>query len=263
MPALLVSTDLLHLRPWTKDTKGLVCRRELNLVSLLQPSMKRWREEAAEPGDQEAGPSLSEPAPAAKPDAPGVKSGKRLCASNDEQQPSMPALDLTGQSSDSSADQLQRASPQESRSAPHHQSEQEQLQLVMELDSQNAPMKRRQLLQGYMPYPQHYQTWQEQQHNLAVCGIRLIGDAQQPDENVGVAVHTLVAHSSWAAARLRQTDMQTSGPETILPVCTPPSVVRKLVEALHSGFLELQEDVEQILVLANCMQVTTACHHMH
>lgn len=43
--------------------------------------------------------------------------------------------------------------------------------------------------------------------------------------------------------------------ETILPVCTPPAVVKKLVEALYSGYIDLQQDVEQVLVLANCMQV--------
>lgn len=40
-----------------------------------------------------------------------------------------------------------------------------------------------------------------------------------------------------------------------MPVCTPPAVVKKLVEALYSGYIDLQQDVEQVLVLANCMQV--------
>lgn len=72
-------------------------------------------------------------------------------------------------------------------------------------------------------------------------------------------MHDLITHSPCAAAPIRQTGMQTSGLNTILPVCTPPAVVRKLVEALYSGCIELQEDVEQILVLANCMQVTAVC----
>ena len=51
--------------------------------------------------------------------------------------------------------------------------------------------------------------------------------------------------------------MLTSGIETILPVRTCPAVVRRLVEALYAGTIELPEDVEQMLVLANCMQVSS------
>ena len=75
--------------------------------------MKRAREEASELGDQDAGHSLPAPALASQPDASAATAKRRPRVSSDGQQPGMPALDLTGQSSDSSADQLQRASPQE------------------------------------------------------------------------------------------------------------------------------------------------------
>lgn len=88
--------------------------------------------------------------------------------------------------------------------------------------------------------------------------MRLIGDASQPQEYVGVGVQEMVTHSPWAAACLRQTEMQTSGLETIVPICTPPAVVKKMVEALYTDYIELQHDVEQMLVLANCFQVLLA-----
>ena len=175
-----------------------------------------------------------------------------------------------GHSSDSSADHLARHSgntqdeppqaqascPSESRNTP--QPQQIHFQRVLDLDCHTAPPKRLQLLAGHLPFPAHYQTWREQQHNPIVCSIRLIGDASQPNEYVGVGVQELITHSPWAAARLRQTEMQTSGLETIVPICTPSAVVKKMVEALYSGYIELQHDVEQMLVLANCLQVLLA-----
>ena len=135
------------------------------------------------------------------------------------------------------------------------QLQQEHFEPLLQLDSQVAPLCKKQLVKGCQPYPQLLQTWQEHEQNPAVCGTRLIGDTQQPDEYVGVVVHDLISHSAWAAARLRQSDMQSSGIGTIVPVRTSAAVVRRLVEALYSGHIELQEDVEQLLVLANCMQV--------
>lgn len=88
-----------------------------------------------------------------------------------------------------------------------------------------------------------------------MCNIRLIGDASKPNEYMGISLQDLTAHSASAAARLRQSRMQNSGMNTVVPVCIPPSVVRKLVRSFYTGILEMQEDVEQMLVLANCLQV--------
>lgn len=218
--------------------------------------MKRGREEAGLPDGQETGTSAADPKAHTQEAAPHPE--EALPPSTAEvQQPEPSGLDLTGQSSDSSADQHQSTPTAHSQSelkAPP-QPHQGQLQLVLQLDNHTAPPKRMQLLKGHIPYPQHHQTWLEEQHNPVVCGIRLIGDAQQPDEYVGVGVHEMVAHSPWAAARLHQTQMQPSGLEAIVPLCSPLAAVKKLVEALYSGFITLQEDAEQILNLANCMQV--------
>lgn len=134
--------------------------------------------------------------------------------------------------------------------------QQEYMQPMLELDSNTAPAETVKLVAKRMPYLEVLHMWQEHQHNSAVCNARLIGDTQKPDEYVGIATSDLIAHSAWAAARLRQTDMLTSGMEAVLPVRTSPAVVRKLVESLYTGTVKLQEDVEQMLVLANCMQVT-------
>ena len=86
--------------------------------------------------------------------------------------------------------------------------------------------------------------------------VRLIGDAQHPDDYVAVALPDLVAHSEWAAGRMRQAgNMYNQGINAVLPMCTPATVVKKIVEAIYSGYLELQDDVEQLLVLANYLQV--------
>ena len=160
------------------------------------------------------------------------------------------------QSPDDTAQQLTVQLPQ-SQLGPHdmNQSQQEHFHPLLQLDSQMAPLCKKQLVKGCQPYPQLLQTWQEHEQNPAVCGARLIGDAQKPDEYVGVVVHDLISSSAWAAARLRQSDMQNSGIGTVVPVCTPPAVVRQLVQALYSGHVELQEDLEPLLVLANCIQV--------
>lgn len=50
-------------------------------------------------------------------------------------------------------------------------------------------------------------------------------------------MHEIVAHSPWAAARLHQTQIQPSGLEAIVPVCSPVAAGKKLVEALYSGFI--------------------------
>lgn len=240
--------------------------------------MKRAREEAGSPEPHQVGKALVDTAQQLR--APQL--APQLAVAD----PSLQALThaTTGHSSDSSADQLQDASAQaqsqtesrhpnaaqsaspqaQSQSESRHaeQSQQVQFQAVLELESHDAPVRRMQLLAGHRPFPQHHQTWLEQQHNPMVCSLRLIGDTSQPEDYVGVGMQELITHSPWAAARLRQCDMQTSGQETVVPICTPASVVKKLVEALYTGFIELQHDVEQMLVLANCLQVTGLCRRM-
>ena len=153
--------------------------------------------------------------------------------------PPLPSPDL-GESCDSPNNlQVLQHPPAQSDLSKADGLRQEQLQLLLQLDSQTAPPQRMQLMKGYLPYPQLLQTWQEQQSNPAVCGVRLIGNAERPDEYVGIAVQDLIAHSAWAATRLHQTDLQTSGLHTVLPICTPVSLVRRLVESLYSGFIEL------------------------
>ena len=207
--------------------------------------MKRGREEAGLLDDREAGTSQANTTAHTQPEESHLEAVAPPSNTATAQQPEPPGLDLTGQSSDSSADQLQSTLPvaqsQSERKDPL-QPHQGQLQLMLDLDSHTAPPKRMQLLKDHLPYPQHYQTWVQEQHNPVVCGIRLIGDAQQPDEYVGVGVHEMVSHSPWAAARLHQTQMQPSGWEAIVPICTPVAAVNKLVTALYSGFITLQED---------------------
>lgn len=70
------------------------------------------------------------------------------------------------------------------------------------------------------------------------------------------AADYLASQSHWAAVRL-STQLQTSGSTVVIPVITPPEIVRKVVKALYSGHLELSDDVEQIMLMADCMQ--TSC----
>ncbi|KAL3135893.1 hypothetical protein ABBQ32_007446 [Trebouxia sp. C0010 RCD-2024] len=205
--------------------------------------MKRAREEAGSPDVDHPIRSLSQAPPPAgtQPELSQMPAAVRLAETSKVQQVEAPDLELTGRSSDSSADDVAGAPPQV-ESKESLQPQQDQLQLVLELDSETAPRKRMQLLAGHLPYPQHYQTWLQEQHNPIVCGIRLIGDAQQPHEYVGVGVHEMVTHSPWAAARLRQTHMQTSGLDTIVPICSPVAAVKKLVAALYTGCIMLQDD---------------------
>lgn len=203
-----------------------------------------------------------------------LRSTRSVCLELHQSQLSKPQLagtqvqDCDPQSPDDTAQQLTVQLPQ-SRLG-HYDislSQQEHFLPLLQLDSQMAPLCKKQLVKGCQPYPQLLQTWQEHEQDPAVCGARLIGDAQKPDDYVGVVVHDLISSSAWAAARLRRSDMQNSGIGTIVPVCTSAAVVKRLVEALYSGHIELQEDVEQLLVLANCMQVgllicSNACRHL-
>ena len=194
-------------------------------------------------------PALARPAKKVHQELHQLQFSKPQLADTEEQS-------FEPQSPDDTAQQLTVQLPQSQLGAHNmSQSQQEHFLPLLQLDSQMAPLCKKQLVKGCQPYPQLLQTWQEHEQNPAVCGARLIGDAQKPDEYVGVVVHDLISSSAWAAARLRQSDMQNSGIGTVVPVCTPPAVVRQLVQALYSGHVELQEDVEPLLVLANCIQV--------
>ena len=62
-------------------------------------------------------------------------------------------------------------------------------------------------------------------------------------------------HSSWAAARLRQTDMPNTGLDTIVPMQTPAPVVERMVGALCSGFAELR-DANRKRPFIKCMSLS-------
>ena len=99
------------------------------------------------------------------------------------------------------------------------------------------------------------QTWQDNQTNQMFYSARLISNAQHPESFVGIGVHDLVCHSHWAATKLQQPGTQPSSLHLTLPVCTNQGTVYKLVQALYSGVLPLGDDTEQVLMLANSIQV--------
>lgn len=227
--------------------------------------MKRARSEAGLSGDnaehkQQLSPQTGPSSGTAADAGPTLQQAQKDPSLQDPQSPPVTGTQLqllsTQDTQSTGSAQLQLLPTQDLQStALVVTSQQEQIPPILDLDRTTAPLKRRQLIQGHVPYPQALQTWQDQQNNPAVCGARLIGNVATPTDYVGIAVQDLIMHSSWAAARLRQTDMQNTGMDTIVPVQTPAPVVRRMVEALYSGFVELQEDTEQLLILANCMQV--------
>ena len=97
-------------------------------------------------------------------------------------------------------------------------------------------------------------SWQDNQHDDILYSVRLVGDSEQPGSWTAIALDYLTCHSEWAAVR-NATTLQTSGTITVLPVYTAPEIVRKVIESLYSGFLELSCDVEQIPLMADCLQV--------
>lgn len=86
-------------------------------------------------------------------------------------------------------------------------------------------------------------------------GVRLVGDTQQPEAYVGMATQDLVSCSQWGAARFRQSEMQDCGLHAVVPVRTSHALLLKLVKGLYSGHIELTDDVEELLLLANSMQM--------
>lgn len=106
------------------------------------------------------------------------------------------------------------------------------------------------------PYTQEHQMWQQRFRERTLYGIRLIGDQRCPDEWVAVAAIDLVCHSNWAEALHNQDALHG---DMLLPVCTSTAVVKKLVEALYTGFVDLATDSEQVLVIADALQVRGCC----
>lgn len=134
-------------------------------------------------------------------------------------------------------------------------SEQSQHELLLQLNVDTAPAKSVQLVKDRLPFQELVRTWENERDNLTICSIRLIGDSCQPGL---YTAETLVTHSAWGAGRLRYKHNS----DGIVPVRTSASVVDKVVKALYSGWVDIGEDVEEMLVLANALQiklVETAC----
>ena len=124
----------------------------------------------------------------------------------------------------------------------------------LQLDSEILTPSNRQLVNGHLPYPDVLLTWETKQNDPVLFGAQLIGDARLK-HGIPVAVSDLVSHSEWAAARCKQNEVQRNGLQCVLPVCTSPDIVERFVRSIYSGFIELKDDVEQMLVLANSIQV--------
>ena len=145
--------------------------------------------------------------------------------------------------------------PSQDDSQQHLLPSQVHIQPLLDLDSSTAPLVRVQLLNGHLPFPRILARWQDNQRDEAMYYVRLVGDVEQPDKWTGIALHYLTCHSDWAAVR-DSTNLQTSGSLTVLPICIAPEVVHKIIESLYSGFLDISCDVEQMLLMADCLQVS-------
>ncbi|DBA94984.1 TPA: hypothetical protein ACH3X1_002509 [Trebouxia sp. C0004] len=111
--------------------------------------------------------------------------------------------------------------------------------------------------------------WLQREQDTCLFSVRLIGDVADPDQHVGIGLADLLSHSLWAKISYdHKDDMQTcdwtarGAVHVVVPVCTSPAAVRKVVQALYSGKIHLADDAEEILLLASAMQieaVTDAC----
>ena len=100
------------------------------------------------------------------------------------------------------------------------------------------------------------EIWQANERNPAMCDLGLIGDSQQLENTVRVETPRLLADSNWARIRHQQQELKTTGSQVVPPVRTSHAAVYKLVQALYSSSVQLTEDVEAVLLLANSIQVT-------
>ena len=107
------------------------------------------------------------------------------------------------------------------------------------------------LVKDRLPFQELLRTWENERDNLTICSVSLVGDSRQPLLYTGISAETLATHSAWGAGRLKY-EHSSHG---IVPVRTTASVVEKVVRALYSGSVDVGEDVEEILVLANALQV--------
>lgn len=136
---------------------------------------------------------------------------------------------------------------------------QEHVQLLLELNSSTAPQQQAPLQHGHTPYPKVLTNWQQRQCGSQPYDVKLVAGATTPDKWASVSLDYLTCHSNWAAVR-RQTSLQTSGQTTVLPICVSHDVLYKTIESLHSGYLHLSHDVEQVLRIADCLQVRYDVH---
>ena len=88
------------------------------------------------------------------------------------------------------------------------------------------------------------------------CTVWCLSDhIQQPEAYVGMGMQDLVSCSQWGAARFRQSEVQDCGLHVVVPARTSHAVVLKPVKGLYIGHIELTDDVEKLLLLADSMQV--------
>ena len=130
-------------------------------------------------------------------------------------------------------------------------SEQSQHELLLQLNTDTALANSIRLVNDRLPFQELLRTWEHERDNLTICSVRLVGDSRQPLLYTGISAETLATHSAWGAGRLKYEHSS----HAIVPVRTPASVVEKVVRALYSGSVEVGQDVEDILVLANALQV--------
>lgn len=104
--------------------------------------------------------------------------------------------------------------------------------------------------------------WLQREQDTCLFSIRLIGDLDHPDQHLGIGLADLLSHSLWARISYDlKDDMQTcdwasgGAVNVVLPVCTSPAAVKKVVQSLYSGKIHLGDDAEEILLLASAMQV--------
>ena len=104
--------------------------------------------------------------------------------------------------------------------------------------------------------------WLQREQDICLFSVRLVGDVDHPDQHVGIGLADLLSHSLWAKISYdHKDDMQTcdwtarGAVHVVVPVTTSPAAIRKVVQALYSGKIDLGDDAEEILLLASAMQV--------
>ena len=121
-------------------------------------------------------------------------------------------------------------------------------------------------LQGHSPSESLYKTWQQYEKNTTLFPVILIGNALWPNDTVSIGLADLLSHSRWAQKSYSNQDsldttQWTEQPpvKVVLPIRTASKVVRKVVAALYSGHLHIGDEAEEMLMLANHLQVSSPC----